>query len=326
MHMNFGGAIRLFRLWGIDVFLHWSWLIVAVIEIQHRRDKYTSVFWNILEYASLFGIVLMHEFGHALACKSVGGIANQIVLWPLGGIAFVQPPMRAGAYLWSIAAGPLVNVVLAPVLFGVYLVTRNQNLPADALNYLWTLFVINAGLLIFNMLPIFPLDGGQILRSILWFFVGAVRSLRISAILGIVSVIGCAILITLAGGDFWLYLICAFAAMRCLAGLQQAKLLQQQENQEPVRRPQLRCPACTQAAPIGPFWRCTCGEPFDTFATGGLCPRCRTQHYVTVCPDCQQPSPLAAWYGQVGNFPVVFNTPPAFNSAESPQRNPDAPL
>jgi len=89
--MNMRGAIRLFRLFGIDVFLHWSWLIVGAIEIQHRRGEYSSVFWNILEYISLFGIVLMHEFGHALACKSVGGIANQIVLWPLGGIAFVQP-------------------------------------------------------------------------------------------------------------------------------------------------------------------------------------------------------------------------------------------
>src|SRR5882724_11388986 len=113
--MNMRGAIRLFRLFGIDVFLHWSWLIVGAIEIQHRRGEYSSVFWNILEYVSLFGIVLMHEFGHALACKSVGGIANQIVLWPLGGIAFVQPPHRPGAYLWSIAAGPLVNVVLVPV-------------------------------------------------------------------------------------------------------------------------------------------------------------------------------------------------------------------
>ena len=325
--MNMRGAIRLFRLFGIDVFLHWSWLIVGAIEIQHRRGEYSSVFWNILEYVSLFGIVLMHEFGHALACKSVGGIANQIVLWPLGGIAFVQPPHRPGAYLWSIAAGPLVNVVLVPVLIGLFLLAKAKlNLPPDALHYIWTLFVINAGLLVFNMLPIFPLDGGQILRAILWFFVGAVRSLQISAILGIVSVVGCAILITLRGGDFWLYLICAFAAMRCLAGLQQAKLLQQQQNQEPIRRPQMRCPSCGQAAPIGPYWRCTCGEPFDTFATGGVCPRCGTQHYVTACPDCRQPSPLAAWYGQMGSFPVVFNTPPAFNSGERPQRNPQAPL
>jgi Zn-dependent protease len=324
--MNLKGAIRLFRLWGIDVFLHWSWIIVAALEIQHRRGEYTSVLWNILEYVSLFGIVTMHEFGHALACKSVGGIANQIVLWPLGGIAFVQPPQRAGAYLWSIVAGPLVNVILVPVLIGSYLIAKRLSVPPDALHYIWNLFAINALLLVFNMLPIFPLDGGQVLRAIFWFFMGPVRSLQVSSVLGIVSVIGCAILITLRGGDFWLYLICAFAATRCLAGLRQAKLIQQQESQEPLRRPQMRCPACGQAAPIGNFWRCTCGQPFDTFQTGGVCPKCGTQHHVTVCPDCRQPSPLAAWYGQMGSFPVVFSPPPVFNSAESPPRSPEAPL
>lgn len=71
--------------------------------------------WNIAEYLALFGIVLLHEFGHALACRQVGGKAERVVLWPLGGIALVQPPPRPGALLWSIAAGPLVNLVLVPL-------------------------------------------------------------------------------------------------------------------------------------------------------------------------------------------------------------------
>ena len=79
---------------------------------------YSSLVWNVLEYLALFAIVLLHEFGHALACRQVGGKANQIVLWPLGGVAYVAPPPRPGATLWSIAAGPLVNVALAPVLIG----------------------------------------------------------------------------------------------------------------------------------------------------------------------------------------------------------------
>ena len=57
--------------------------------------------------------MLTHEFGHALACRSVGGTADNIMLWPLGGVAYVNPPQRPGATLWSIAAGPLVNVALA---------------------------------------------------------------------------------------------------------------------------------------------------------------------------------------------------------------------
>jgi len=79
------GSIHLFRFSGVDVFLHWSWFLVAVIEIKHRTGLYSSLAWNVAEYLSLFLIVLLHEFGHAMACRQVGGIANQIVLWPLGG-------------------------------------------------------------------------------------------------------------------------------------------------------------------------------------------------------------------------------------------------
>src|SRR3984957_9378654 len=115
------GSIHLFRLAGVDLYLHWSWFLVALYEIQGGRTRYSSIAWSVLEYLSLFAIVLTHEFGHALACRSVGGTANQILLWTFGGVAYVRPPQRPGATLWSIAAGPLVNVALLPVLyFAVY--------------------------------------------------------------------------------------------------------------------------------------------------------------------------------------------------------------
>src|ERR1700721_3640146 len=120
------GAIRLFRFSGIDVFLHWSWFLVAAYEIQTRKGSYSSITWNVLEYLALFLIVTIHEFGHALACRQVGGTSNQIVLWPLGGVAYVDPPPRPGATLWSIAAGPLVNVALIPLLYAVVLLGRSQ--------------------------------------------------------------------------------------------------------------------------------------------------------------------------------------------------------
>ena len=109
------GSIRLFQFKGINVFLHWSWFVVGIYEIQTRSRHYSSITWNILEYLGLFLIVLLHEFGHALACRQVGGQADHIILWPLGGVAYVNPPQRAGATLWSIAAGPLVNVALLPI-------------------------------------------------------------------------------------------------------------------------------------------------------------------------------------------------------------------
>src|SRR5882724_9714491 len=113
------GSFRLFRLVGIDVYLHWSWFLVAAYEIQYRKGNYSSPMWNVVEYLSLFVIVTMHEFGHALACRQMGGSANQIVLWPFGGVAYVDPPPRPGAMLWSIAAGPLVNLVLLGVSYGL---------------------------------------------------------------------------------------------------------------------------------------------------------------------------------------------------------------
>jgi Zn-dependent protease len=93
------GSIRLFQLFGITVYLHWSWFLVAVWAVQSSGNTDSSLFWRVLEYLTLFLIVLMHEFGHALACKQVGGQANQIVLWPLGGVAYVSPPnVRARCY------------------------------------------------------------------------------------------------------------------------------------------------------------------------------------------------------------------------------------
>src|SRR3954449_10892254 len=153
------GATKLFQVGGITVFIHWSWLVVAVFEIGGRTGSYSSFTWNVLEYLGLFGIVTAHEFGHALACRSVGGRADEILLWPFGGIAVIDPPPRPGATLWSIAAGPLVNVALIPV-FAV-LLSVGRSFDPDAYGLIKALSWINFGLLIFNLLPIYPLDGGQ---------------------------------------------------------------------------------------------------------------------------------------------------------------------
>src|SRR5262249_7946308 len=158
-----------------------------------RTTQYSSIAWNGLEYLALFLIVTLHEFGHALACRQVGAQANQIVLWPLGGIAFVNPPPRPGATLWSIAAGPLVNVALVPVLLAIAAFNRSLRsaggtaTTSDVGLLLHTIALINLGLLIFNLLPIYPLDGGQILRSLLWFVIGRTRSLMAAVVIGFIG-------------------------------------------------------------------------------------------------------------------------------------------
>ena len=161
------GSFKLVRIAGIDVFVHWSWFFVAVFEINSRSGRYSSITWNILEYLALFLIVTAHEFGHALACRQVGGRAERIVLWPLGGVAYVDPPPRPGATLWSIAAGPLVNVALLPVFAMLWYSGHSLGWEwsfRDAYHFVRALCVIDISLLIFNMLPIYPLDGGQTLQ------------------------------------------------------------------------------------------------------------------------------------------------------------------
>ena len=171
----------------MQVYLHWSWLVVALIEINMRSRQYGSYVWNALEYLALFAIVLMHEFGHALACRQVGGKAEQIILWPLGGVAYVAPPPRPGATLWSIAAGPLVNVILLPITWGIYFWVQSGAIAAspDLRQYVLAVATINVVLLVFNMLPIYPLDGGQIFRALLWFVLGRAASLAVTAVVGL---------------------------------------------------------------------------------------------------------------------------------------------
>jgi Zn-dependent protease len=230
------GSIRLFQIAGITVFLHFSWFIVGAYEVTTMRGRYQSPIFAIYEYLALFALVLMHEFGHALACRSVGGRAEQIVLWPLGGIAFVSPPPRAGAMLWSIAAGPLVNLVWAPILEVLSLVVRHSSLVyqmPDTFRLLNYIRLINLALLVFNLLPVYPLDGGQILRSLLWFPLGRTRSLQIATFIGLLGG-GALALFALKAGSMWIGFMAFFLLSQAWAGWQHAGVLAA-EDREAIR-------------------------------------------------------------------------------------------
>src|ERR1039457_6676322 len=155
------GAIHLFRLAGVDLYLHWSWFLVAFYEIQ-RGGRYTSL-------------------------------------------------------VWSIAAGPLVNVALMPVLYGAVVLGQSlgwaESMP-NALAFVRAVLWIDVILLVFNILPIYPLDGGQILRSLLWFVLGRARSLMVATILGFIGVAGF-IGLAVWRQDVWLGAIAVFMLMNC---------------------------------------------------------------------------------------------------------------
>jgi Zn-dependent protease len=290
------GSIRLFRFAGIDLYLHWSWFLVAFYEIKQRAGSYTSLTWNVLEYLALFCIVLLHEFGHSLACRQVGGNAERIVLWPLGGVAYVDPPQRPGATLWSIAAGPLVNVALLPLLAGLWFSGRALGVGAtfpDAMACLRAVAYVNAAMLVFNLLPVYPLDGGQILRSLLWFPLGRARSLTVATSLGFLGVAGLLVLAALAGSP-WLGILAVFVALNCWRGFQHSRALSRLAALP--RRQGYWCPSCVAQPPIGPYWACgRCQAPFDTFETNASCPSCGLTFGVTRCVDCGRSSPIGEW-------------------------------
>lgn len=299
------GSFRIFRLAGIDVFLHWSWFVVALIEINSRQRAYQSPVWNILEYLALFAIVTMHEFGHALACRQVGGTANRIVLWPLGGVAYVDPPPRPGAVLWSIVAGPLVNVALVPLLKGVGMASQSLGWYAgvpDLHYFLRSIAIINVSLLLFNMLPIYPLDGGKILWALLWFAVGRARSLLVAVILGFVGIAGF-IGLALWEQSAWLGILAVFGLLNCWSGLQHARVLLRMSKLP--RRPEFSCPTCKTSPPIGNYWVCSqCKNTFDTFQTNAACPHCGARFSSTRCLDCGRLNPIGAWASAVLAQPI----------------------
>lgn len=290
------GSIRLFEFSGVEVFLHWSWFLVAAYSIGDRASEYSGLGWNVAEYLSLFLIVLLHEFGHALACRQVGGSADRIVLWPLGGVAFVSPPARPGATLWSIAAGPLVNVALLPPLAALYWLGGTwgwaQSQP-DLMGLVQAVLFMNCVLLAFNLLPIYPLDGGQILQSLLWFVMGRPRSLLVATGIGFLG--GASLmLLALWTASIWGAIVSGFLLFQCWKAFRVAQALIRLESAP--RRETFTCPSCKKHPPSGPFWICgSCRRTFDTFETMATCPGCASVFPATRCVDCGQLASMEDW-------------------------------
>ncbi len=289
------GAMKIFSFRGINVYLHWTWALVAFFQLKYRYETYTHIGWAAAEYVTLFAIVLLHEFGHALACRQVGGTAETILLWPLGGVAFVQPPERPGAQLWSIVAGPLVNLILiAPTVLAAWLYNGGFGpTRGDFGEYLFMIALINGALLAFNLLPVYPLDGGQILRSILWYFIGPANSLLIASLIGLAaSAIG--FLITLRLGLVWLGIMAAFALWQSWMGFQRARSWL--KWQQISRHAHAACPGCGTFPPKIKAWQCdACGQPLDIIAAGAICPQCAKQFPLIPCPSCSGSWPLTDW-------------------------------
>jgi DNA-directed RNA polymerase subunit RPC12/RpoP len=140
---------------------------------------------------------------------------------------------------------------------------------------------------------VYPLDGGQILRSLLWFGLGKARSLMAATLVGF---LGVAALGALAIWDqsVWFGIMAAFVALNCWNGFKQARLLLQVAKV--ARRRGLACPACGSEPPLGDVWGCgRCGQGFDVFEFEARCPACGESFGGARCIDCNRLYPLAEW-------------------------------
>tara|TARA_R110002096_G_scaffold200639_1_gene384607 strand:+ start:18071 stop:18880 length:810 start_codon:yes stop_codon:yes gene_type:complete len=160
---------------GIGVFVHWTFgLLLAWIGLSSLfQNGIVGAVFSILLIAALFGCVVLHELGHSLAARYFGIGTKDITLYPIGGVAKLERMPRDPAQELVIAlAGPAVNVVIALLLVPVVLLLGLPDLaaaaaPASVREFVFTLLSANIILVVFNMIPAFPMDGGRVLRAVL---------------------------------------------------------------------------------------------------------------------------------------------------------------
>jgi Zn-dependent protease len=183
---------RIGSLAGIDVFIHATFVLpIGWVLVSHwlvARSVWIAL-QGALFVLSLFGCVLLHELGHALAARAYGIKTRDITLLPIGGVARLERmPERPLQELWVALAGPLVNVAIAAALF-VYFAVSSTFVPVQELgvtqgSMLARLMVVNAFLAVFNLLPAFPMDGGRVLRALLAARIDYTRATQIAAHVG----------------------------------------------------------------------------------------------------------------------------------------------
>lgn len=185
-------SLKLGRILGVDVYIHLTFLLLlGFVGIANwLTDRtFASAFSGVAFFASLFICVLLHEYGHALAARRFGIQTRDITLLPIGGVARLERmPEKPLQELWVAVAGPLVNIVVAGGLLAGLVLSGNwqplESLSTTKGNLAERLLVVNIFLVLFNMIPAFPMDGGRVLRSLLALKVEYARATRIAASIG----------------------------------------------------------------------------------------------------------------------------------------------
>lgn len=196
------GSIQIAKFAGIPVKLHWSFvLLLAWVVFEGRRSgmDWEGVGWFGLLIMTLFGCVVLHEYGHALSARRYGVDTKDIILSPIGGIARLNGLPEKPMHEFVVAiAGPMVNIVIACLLGGVGWASSTLHMDlaetrtifGEPENFISLLFALNIFLAVFNLVPAFPMDGGRIFRSLLSIKMGRLKATRIASWFGQAIAVG----------------------------------------------------------------------------------------------------------------------------------------
>jgi Zn-dependent protease len=218
-------SVKILTVAGIGVYIHVTFfiLIAFVFSVYFGQGGGQLAVHGTLLVLSVFACVLLHEFGHAMAARRFGVSTKNIVLLPIGGVARLERMPKEPKQELAIAlAGPAVNVAIAGAILLVLLasgeairwttedVARDVTTPGLGVTiFLRQLLHINVALVVFNLLPAFPMDGGRVLRSILAFRLSHARATTVAASVGKVFAVFFG-LVGIANGAWILVLVAVF--------------------------------------------------------------------------------------------------------------------
>jgi Zn-dependent protease len=233
------------RLFDIAVRIHIFFVLGALYIIAmafKENPEISGVLGIVLTIALLFACVLCHEFGHCFGSRATGGAADEILIWPLGGLAMCAPPHVPRAHLITALAGPAVNFAFCLLAALILIVLTGSALAVpwnpfrpftpvsgayfgdwSAERWLGIFFSLNFMLLLFNLAPVFPLDGGRVLQAFLWPARGFHQSMMLASGIGMIGAIGF-VVIGIFSGAMMLFFIAVFGYFTCWQQRQQLKM------------------------------------------------------------------------------------------------------
>lgn len=264
----FFGRIRLLSAFGIPIYIDLSWLLIAAlltislkatfqtqlelaqVVVPAERVPSQALLMALATTVAFFACVVLHELGHALVGRSRGMEIRGITLFLFGGVAELgsEPPSAGSEFLMAIG-GPVVSLVLGIGFLVATWIGQTLGWPLQLLLVTDLLGTVNLGLLLFNLVPAFPLDGGRVLRSFLWWATGNLRrATHWSSTLGrafgwLLIAVGVFSLISplfeaeraVNWGGLWFVLI-GYFVLQAARGSYQQVLLREALRGEPVRR------------------------------------------------------------------------------------------